>query len=141
MSGDRLPPAIGLAACGAVLLTTVVPYLTVPPRGVSAYYRFTLVGPILVAAVAALAAITLAAGLAGYLSPSVVAGATLVTGIAMVLAAVYWAVLVPSSIVMELSRTEALRYHRWLLVLFAMLVAVVGVWYASSVTARPSPGT
>lgn len=130
MKWDRFVPAIGLAACIAVLITIIVPYIVVPPQGVSAYYGVTLVGPLVVGVIAVLAAIAFGTGLLGWFSPSMITGAVLIFGFTMVLLAVYWAIAVPPSLVMGLARAEELRYHRWILVLFALIVPVSGIWYA-----------
>lgn len=129
MSHERFPPIIGIVACLAVLITIVVPYLVVPPEGTSAYYSVTIVGPLVVGLIAVLAIIAFGAGLTAYFSPVLIAGATLIFGLVMVLSTVYWAVSVPPSLVMELSRSEELRYHRWVLVLFTLVVPISGIWY------------
>lgn len=137
MKLDRFAPVIGLMACLAVLITIIVPYVVVPPQGVSAYYDVTIVGPLVVGLIAVLTAIAFIAGLTGRFSPAMIAGATLIFGLVMVVLAAYWAVAVPPSLVMELSRVEELIYHRWVLVLFTLIVPISGIWYAKN-TVRES---
>lgn len=118
----------GSVSCLAVIATIAVPYAMVPPQGTDMYYSFGLAGPLAVGVLALLVLVLFAVG-DRVVAPPLVAGVALVVALGMVVVSAVWALAVPPSLVMELSRTDELIYHRWVVVGLAVAVLASVAWY------------
>ena len=128
--GSKGVATVGLVACLAMIATLVVPYAVANATAVGVYYASGVPGAYAVGLIALLALAAFSVDLLGRIDAQMLAGATLVLGVLLVVLTGLWAATVPSEIVMGLSTPEELSYHRWLLVVLAVPVALAGGWMA-----------
>jgi hypothetical protein len=131
-----IPPTVGALACLATLVAVLAPYLLLPAQetaGLGVYYRFGVVGPWAVALFALVGAVAFLSGREARADPGLVAGATLVVGVAMVLAALQWALAVDTTVLQSITTADWIDAHRWLVAGAAAVVPVAATWYARAV--------
>lgn len=132
MNGLRTGPTVGIVGCVAYLVVLLVPYLLVETTSaVGAYYASGTLSPAIAAVFALLAIIVLAAGREGRTDPSVAAGAGLVLGLFIVGLSLLWATTVPESLVLGLTESTAIEYHRWAVVAAALPIPLGAGWFAA----------
>jgi hypothetical protein len=131
---QRLAPKVGIAASLAALATVAYPYFVAPGSAVAVYYG-TVAVPIdlLTVLFSLVTVVAFGSGLNGRTDPQTVAGVTLVLGGFVALLALWWATQTPPDPLVETARMDALRYHRWVVVGFALVVTASAAWYARSV--------
>ncbi|EMA49803.1 DUF7548 family protein [Halococcus salifodinae] len=130
MDGTRSAPLVGIVGCLAVLAALVAPYLVADAGAVGVYYDAgTGPTPLLVGLFAAVTVIALAAGRADRTDPATAAGVALVFGVCIAALALVWAVTVPDAIVFQLSRTDLVSFHRWVLAAVSLAVPIGSAWY------------
>lgn len=125
----RTVTLVGALACLTLFAGVIVPYVVVPAGGTAAYYGVTPIGPPVVAALSVLGLGLFALGAFDLYDAWIVAGAIVGVGLVTLVIACYWAVSVPPGLVMGLSRTEELAYHRWFVVALATITPAIGIWY------------
>ncbi|MFC7155355.1 hypothetical protein ACFQPA_07790 [Halomarina halobia] len=131
MDDTRLAPAVGTAACLAVVAVLALPYLIVDSAtAVGTYYARGVIDPQFAGLFALVCVIVFAAGRAGRSDPALAAGAALVFGLFVLLLCLLWALTVPTELVFSLTRETTIEYHRHLLVAVAALVPASALWYA-----------
>lgn len=130
MNRERVVPEIGAAACLAVVLLVLLPYLVVDATGLGVYYDAGPVGPPVLALLAGVAAVALLAAARGRSDPATVAGLALVVGLVTTVLALLWALAVTPDVVGGLSELAALEYHRWAVVAACAAVTASAGWYA-----------
>jgi hypothetical protein len=131
MDDLRLAPAVGIVGCVLYLLALAVPYgLVETASAVGAYYGSGALSPLLPGVFALVCIIVLAAGREGRSDPSVAAGAGIGMGVFVVALSVLWAVTVPESLVLGLTESTLMEYHRWGVVLASVLIPFGGTWFA-----------
>lgn len=131
MEATRLAPTVGIVASLAVLFVLSVPYALVEQAGaVGTYYAEGGLNPLVLVLFALVAVVVFAAGRQERSAPDLVAGVTLVLGLFMLGIAGLWAVTVPESLVVQLSTTTVLQFHRGALVLVTLVVPLSAGWYA-----------
>lgn len=130
MNPERVLPEVGAAACLAVVLLVLVPYLAVDASALAVYYDAGPVGPPVLAVLAGVAGVALFAAAQGRSDPVTVAGLAVVVGPATTVLAAIWALAVAPDVVGGLSEMAALEYHRWAVVASCAVVAAVSALYA-----------
>jgi len=131
MERTRLVPSVGIVACLAVVFGLAVPYgLVGEPSAVGAYYASGAFNPLFAGLFALVGALAFAAGREGRSDPALMAGATLVVGLFVVLLVVAWALTVPVDLVLSLGTNTLVEYHRHALVGAALSVPSAAGWYA-----------
>ncbi|EMA18676.1 DUF7548 family protein [Haloarcula argentinensis] len=131
MDDLRLAPAVGIVGCVLYLLVLAVPYgLVETASAVGAYYSSGALSPLLPGVFALVCIIVLAAGREGRSDPSIAAGASIGMGVFIVALSLLWAVTVPESLVLGLTESTLMEYHRWGVVLAGILIPVGGTWFA-----------
>ncbi|WP_101294633.1 DUF7548 family protein [Halegenticoccus soli] len=138
-AGRRWPGSLigGVVAALAVIALVAAPF-SLPGTGVWVYYARPAVGPVAVGVLAAFFALVGALGPLFRIWPAIVGGALLALSLAMVGITVFWLTRVSEAIVFSLSTVDALRYHRWALLGFALAALVCAAWYAGASVARRS---
>lgn len=132
MDDDRLAPTVGALASLALLATIVAPYVLVPgneQQALTAYYEAGIVGPTVLALIAAVGVIVFAAGRQGRTDPETAAGAGLALGGFGVVLSLAWALTTDTAVLLNTS-ADWLPMHRWVVIAAAGLVAAAGGWYA-----------
>jgi len=136
MDDVRAAPTAGIVACLLVAALLVLPYLLVSPgSAVNTYYNAGAITPLAAGLFALVGVIIFAAGREERTDPPLAAGAGLVFGLFAVAVTLAWALTVPASVALQLGTgsdavTTLLEYHRYLVVVAAVLVAASGGWYA-----------
>ena len=131
MNDLRVAPTVGIAGCVLYLLGLVVPFaLIAETSAVGAYYDAGVVSPVLTGVFALVTIIVLAAGREGRSDPSIAAGAGLVIGAFVVTLSFAWAATVPESLVLGLTESTLIQYHRWGLVIAGLPIPVGSAWFA-----------
>ncbi|KYH25735.1 hypothetical protein HAPAU_24130 [Halalkalicoccus paucihalophilus] len=133
MNLTRRAPQLGIAACLAVLVVIIAPYVLLPQSagtGLALYYDAGFFGPQLVGVFAAVGIVVLGAGLGERSDPVTVAGAALVIGLFMTLMSVEWVVAVSPEDITGITTQDWLAYHRWLVLACSALSAVAAGLYA-----------
>ncbi|MFC7076029.1 DUF7548 family protein [Haloarcula halophila] len=133
MNDLRVAPTVGIAGCLLYLVALAVPYALVETTSaVGAYYGSGALTPLVPATFAIIGVIVFAAGREGRSDPSVVAGAGLVLGLFLVGLSLVWAVTVPESLVLGLTESTLMEYHRWVVVVAAVPVPLGATWFANA---------
>jgi len=138
MDDVRAAPTAGIVACLFLAAVLLLPYLLVSPgSAVNAYYDAGAITPLTAGLFALVGVIVFASGREGRTDPPLAAGAGLVFGVFAAAVTLAWALTVPASVALQLgvgsdAVTTLLEYHRYLVVLAAVLVAGSGGWYARS---------
>jgi predicted anti-sigma-YlaC factor YlaD len=131
MNDLRVAPAVGIAGCLLYVVTLAVPYLLVETTSaVGAYYDAGALTPLVPATLALIALIVLAAGREGRSDPSIAAGAGIVLGLFVVGLSLFWAVTVPESLVLGLTKSTLMEHHRWAVVVAGLPVPAGAAWFA-----------
>lgn len=130
MNDVRLAPTVGIAASIVVILVLVVPYLLVSPSSVGTYYRSGAFNPLFAGLFALVCVIIFAAGREERSDPALATGVVLVFGVFILGFSALWAMTVPNDIVLSLPTAAAFAYHRYALVLAALLIPASAAWYA-----------
>ena len=130
MDDVRLAPTIGIVACLAVLLVLAFPYVIIDPNAVSTYYGSGAFNPLFAGLFAIIGVIIFAAGREERSNPELAAGIGLVFGIFVLAYTILWAVTVDIGVVSTLTSVTAFKYHRYVLVLTALIIPLSAVWYA-----------
>ncbi|WP_122090193.1 DUF7548 family protein [Halalkalicoccus subterraneus] len=133
MDLTRRAPQLGIAACLAVLIAVIAPYVVLPEdaaTGLAVYYGAGLLGPRLTGVFAAVAIVVLGAGLGERSDPATVAGAALVITLFMTAVSAEWVLALSPEAVTGITTQDWLAYHRWLVVAFSALSAVATGLYA-----------
>lgn len=133
MNRERVLGEVGAAACLAVVLLVLVPYLVVDSTAVGVYYDAGPVGPPALALLSGVAGVALLAAARDRSDPATVAGVALVIGVVTTLLALLWATAVTPDVVGGLTEIAAFEHHRWAVVGAAAVVAVTSAWYARMV--------
>jgi hypothetical protein len=135
MDTRRFAPALGIVFCLLVAGVLAVPYLLVEDGStVEFYYSSGTVDPLIAGLLCAVAIIVFAAGRQERTDPVTAAGVTLAFGAFVTVVAVLWAISVPDQLVLQLSRSTLMEYHRWGLVLASSGVLASGLWYARALS-------
>lgn len=124
---------LGIAACLAVLVAVIAPYIVLPEdaaTGLAFYYDVGFFGPRLVGVFAAVAVVVLGAGLGGRSDPATIAGAVLVITLFMTVMSVEWVLALSPGDVTGITTQDWLAYHRWFVLAFSALSAVAAGLYA-----------
>ncbi|MFB6091767.1 MAG: hypothetical protein ABEK02_02015 [Haloquadratum sp.] len=133
---DTVVPALGAVACLLLAAIVFLPGLvvTAPNAGVGDYYA---AGPFGVSIVGALALVNVVVFLAGAQrrsNPATLAGVALVSGLAMLLFAILWAVAIDQTLLYSFPPAYAwLENHPWIVVTGAAIVAILAGSYARTV--------
>ncbi|PSQ43732.1 hypothetical protein BRD17_05605 [Halobacteriales archaeon SW_7_68_16] len=134
---DRTPaptlPVVGALASLVAVLVVLAPFVLLrgaESAGLGTYYEFGLVGPEIVALLAAVATVAFEGARRGQTPPETVAGATIVLGGVATLVALQWAIAVDGAVVGSITTADWLDIHRWLVVGAAAVVDGVAVAYA-----------
>lgn len=133
MELTRRAPQLGIAACLAVLVAVIAPYILLPESaatGLALYYGAGTFGPTAIGVFAAVNVVVLGAGVGERSDPVTVAGAALVIGLVMTLLSIEWIVSMPSDAPAGITTQDWLAYHRWAVVGCSALVALAAVLYA-----------
>lgn len=131
---QRLAPKVGIAAALAVVAAIVYPYFVARGSAVAVYYGTVAVPVYLLDVLFALVAVVaFGSGLRGRTDPQTIAGVTLVIGGFVALLTLWWAISTPPDPIIETARMDELRYHRWVVLAFALAIPASAAWYARSV--------
>lgn len=134
MDETRLARLGALAALLVVVLAGV-PYAVADATEVSVYYGVGVVGPHLLAILAAVTLVALLGGARGRSDPATVAGVAVVFGVVVAGLLVQWA-LVAGPVVGGMASVGAwFEYHRWAMVAAGTALAVLTALDARSVLA------
>jgi len=133
---DSLAPKVGAVVClllaGVVFAPAIV--VSAPGSGVAEYYA---AGPIGISIVGVLALIDVVVFLAGdreRSDPATLAGVALVSGLAMVLFSLLWAMAIDQTLLFSFPAEYAwMENHRWIVVTGAAVAAIAAASYARSV--------
>ncbi len=129
MSSERLPRQLGIAACLAVIVGILLPYVLVSRPAVATYYDFAPVRMEVVGLLAAIALVALLVWFSDVVTSPTLAGFLVIVGATMFLNTTIWVWTVPTHLVMELPTVDEFLYHRWALTVLTALVATSGLWY------------
>lgn len=132
MDSARFAPAVGSLASLGVALILAVPYLILDPSSVAGYYGNGVANPLIAGLFALVSVIVFAAGRAERSDPVLMASVGLVFGLFILVSSVLWAVTVPIDLIQGLPVPQEFEYHRYVLVLTALVVVLGGVWYAKA---------
>lgn len=138
MESTRRAPQLGIAACLAVLVAVIAPYVLLPESastGLALYYGAGVFGPTAIGVFAAVNVVVLGAGARERSDPVTVAGAALVIGLVMTLMSVEWIVSMPADAPTGITSQDWLAYHRWAVLCCSALVALTTVLYARALDA------
>lgn len=130
MNDVRLAPVVGIVASFAVILVLGIPYLLLSPGTVNAYYGVGTFNPLFAGLFALVCVIIFAAGQAERTDPALAAGVCLVFGVFILGFTVIWAMAIPTDLLLSLPTDAAFAYHRYVLVLSALIIPSSAVWYA-----------
>ncbi|MFB6223136.1 MAG: hypothetical protein ABEH86_05615 [Haloarcula sp.] len=131
MDDLRLAPTVGIVGSVLYLAALAVPYALVETASaVGAYYQSGILSPAVPGLFALVCIIVLAAGREGRSDPSIAAGVGFGMGVFIVVLSAAWAVTVPRSLVLGLTESTLMEYHRWVVVLAGCLVPIGGAWFA-----------
>lgn len=144
MDLTRRAPQLGIAACLAVIVAAVAPYVLLPDEaatGLGLYYNAGTFGPTIIAVFAAVNVVVLGAGLGERSDPVTVAGAALVIGLFMTLMSIEWLVSLPDDAIAAVAAVPDdpqtritvplwLENHRWAILAGSALVALSAALYA-----------
>lgn len=131
MDDLRIAPSVGIAGCVLYLVSLAVPYLLVePPNAVGAYYGSGVLSPMVPGSFALVTIIVLAAGREGRSDPSIAAGASLVMGLFIVGLSLAWAMTVPTSLVLGLTESTLIEYHRFAVVAVGLPIPIGAAWFS-----------
>lgn len=131
MDDLRLAPTVGIVGSVLYLAALAVPYALVETASaVGAYYQSGILSPVVPGVFALVCIIVLAAGREGRSDPSIAAGAGIGMGVFIVVLSAAWAVTVPRSLVLGLTESTLMEYHRWVVVLAGCLIPIGGAWFA-----------
>lgn len=136
MDEAQVAPRVGIVASVALIAVYLAPYLLIPNAGgdVGTYYSAGPVGGSAVLFLAAVAVIAFLSGAQGRTDADVIAGLTLVLGVAVVALATLWAVSMPDNYLFSFPASASwIEWHRWLLVGVAALIPLGGAAYARAV--------
>jgi hypothetical protein len=135
MDAQRLAPTLGIGFCLLVLVVLAVPYLIVAEgTTVDFYYANGAIDPLVAGLLCAVAVVVFAAGRQGRTDPGTAAGVALAFGAFVALVAIAWALTVPEQLVLQLSRSALLGYHRAALVVSSLGVLASGLWYVRALS-------
>jgi len=133
MNDLRLAPTVGIVGCLLYLLALAAPYAVIETASaVSTYYDAGALSPLIPGALALITVIVLAAGREGRSDPSVAAGASIVAGLFVVGLSLAWALTVPEEVVLTLTQSALIEYHRWALVVAAAPIPMGAAWFAKA---------
>ena len=132
---ESLAPRFGAVAClllaGVVFVPAVV--VSAPGNAVAAYYAAGPFGVSLIGVLASITVIVFLAGAQNRSDPQTLAGVAVVSGVAMTLFAVVWAVSIDPTVLFSFPAEFAwIGSHRWVVVVGAGLTALAGGGYAAS---------
>jgi hypothetical protein len=142
MERTRLAPTVGIAACLALLVALVVPYLLIETPGIaSTYYGAGPINPLFAGLFALVALLALAAGRQDRTDPVIAAAVALVFGAFGALFCVLWAINRPEDVVLSLDLSPGsaagespvvrnLQYHPAVTTLVSLVVPASAAWYA-----------
>jgi len=133
MDDLRVAPTVGIVGCLLYLLALAAPYAIIETAGAaSTYYDAGALSPLIPGALTLVTVIVLAAGREGRSDPSVAAGASLVAGLFVVGLSLAWALTVPEEVVLTLTESTLIEYHRWVLVVAAAPIPLGAAWFAKA---------
>lgn len=133
MDDLRIAPTVGIVGCLLYLLALAAPYAIVETASaVGTYYDAGALSPLIPGALTLVTIIVLAAGREGRSDPSVAAGASLVAGLFVVGLSLAWALTIPDEVVLTLTESTLIEYHRWALVVAATPIPVGSAWFAKA---------
>lgn len=132
MDSVRLAPAVGSLASFCVALVLAVPYFILDPSSVAGYYGNGAVNPLIAGLFALVSIIVFAAGRAERSDPYLMASIGFVFGLFILLSAGLWALTVPIDLIRGMPVAQEFEYHRYILVLTALVVSLSGIWYAQA---------
>jgi hypothetical protein len=133
MNQLRVAPTVGIVGCVGYLLALAAPYLIVETTSaVGAYYSSGALTPAAPAVFALVGIIVFAAGREGRTDPMLAAAAGLVLGLFILGLSLLWATTVPESLVLGLTESTVIEYHRWAVAAVAAPIPVAGAWFAKA---------
>jgi hypothetical protein len=130
MDDTRMAPTVGIVACLAVILVLVIPYLLIDSGAVTIYYSAGVFNPLFAGLFALVSIIIFAAGREDRSDPELSAGVGLVLGVFILGYTALWAITVDIGVVYTLTSVAAFSYHRYVVVLVALIIPLSAVWYA-----------
>jgi hypothetical protein len=136
MDTTQVAPRVGIVASLTLIAVYLAPYLLIPNAGgdVGTYYSAGPVGASAIPFLAAVAVIAFLSGAQGRSDADVIAGLTLVLGLAVVALATLWAVTMPDNYLFSFPASASwIEWHRWLLSGVAAVVPVSAAGYARQV--------
>jgi hypothetical protein len=136
MDTERVAPTLGIVASLALVVAYLAPYLLIPNAGgdVGTYYSAGPVGASAVPFLAAVSVIAFLSGLQQRQEPDVVAGLTLVLGLAVLGLALLWAVSMPDNYLFSFPASASwIEFHRWVVVVLAAVLPASAGLYARAV--------
>jgi hypothetical protein len=136
MDEAQVAPRVGILASVALIAVYLAPYLLVPNAGgdVGTYYSAGPVGASAVPFLSAVAVIAFLSGAQGRSDADVIAGVTLVLGLAAVALAVLWAVTMPANYLFSFPASASwIEWHRWLLLGVAAVLPLSAAVYTRQV--------
>ena len=136
MDLKAVAPTVGVGACVALLVALGVPYVAITDAGgtLGAYYASGPVGSGGIAFMALLTIVVFLSGTRGTAEPDLVAGITVVLGIATLALAVVWAISIDPTVLFSFPPSAAwIANHRWVVVAVAALVPASAAAYARGV--------
>lgn len=136
MELDRAASTLGTVASLALAALVFAPYVLVTERrtGLFAYYAAGPVGASAVGFLALLCVVVFLSGRHERRPPDLIAGVSVVLGVALLVLAVLWATAVDSTVLYSFPPRYAwLSTHRWAVVGGSVLVAASGGLYAKTV--------
>jgi hypothetical protein len=136
MDEAQLAPRAGIVASVTLIAVYLAPYLLIPNTSgdVGLYYSAGPVGASAIPFLAAIAVIAFLSGAQGRTDADVIAGLTLVLGLAAVALATLWAVTMPDNYLFSFPASASwIEWHRWLLLAVAGTLPVSAAGYARQV--------
>lgn len=132
MVAARTAARLGIGAGVTIGLLVLLTYAVADARAVGVYFG-GLLGPPLAGLFAVVAVIALAGARRGNTDPATAAGVVVVLSLLSLGLLASWATSVSPSLVGGMTSASAFRYHRWGLVVLALLLVVAGAQYSREV--------
>ncbi|MFA1610611.1 DUF7548 family protein [Halobellus rubicundus] len=133
---DSLAPKVGAVVCLLLAGVVFAPALVVsaPGSGVAEYYAAGPIGVSIVGVLALLDVVVFLAGAQERSDPATLSGVALVSGLAMVLFSLLWALAIDPTLLFSFPAEYAwLETHRWVVVTGAAVAAIAAASYARRV--------
>lgn len=141
-TGTRLA-TLGAAGSALFVVAVLLPFVTLPAwtsTALGVYYTAGLVGGWGLVLFASVAAIAFASAARGRAPRDLVAGVTLVIGVALVFLTLQWALSVPSEAVAGMAAADWVRDHRWYVLVLSLVIPVTSAWYGRAIGVLDSKG-